>query len=92
MKELELTFIGKGEVKGFIFEQVYGSPVYVYRVSSGSRGVFEYYEVFERKENKQFGCVSYPSSKAFGVWAYYCGSLGKAEAKRAEILKRIESR
>lgn len=92
MKELELKFTGRGEVKGFLFEQVYGAPVYVYRVSRGSREVFEYYEVFERRENTQFNTVSYPSSKSFGIWAYYCGSLGKAEAKRAEILKRLESR
>ena len=68
MRELQEQFIGKGEVKGFIFTQIKKSEyAYVYEVDNGTR---KYYEVFFRKENKQFYCVSYPSSKAFGLWAW----------------------
>lgn len=68
MKELEENFIGRGEVKGFIFTQIKKSKyAYVYKVSNGA---IIHYEVFFRKENNQFNCVSYPSSKAFGSWAW----------------------
>jgi hypothetical protein len=70
MKELETTFIGKGQVKGFIFTQVKKSEkAYVYHVNTGST---EHYEVFRRKENKQFNCISYPGMHAFGIWAFTC--------------------
>jgi hypothetical protein len=79
MKELEKTFIGRGEVKGFKFEQLFANlQAFVYKVDNGSR---TYYEVFLRKENTQFGTISYPSSKAFGLWAWWYGNLDKAMAK-----------
>lgn len=68
MKELETEFIGIGEVRGFAFKQMLTSPeAYIYRVTDEGR---VHYEVFERKENTRFGCVSYPSAKAFGTWAF----------------------
>ena len=68
MKELEENFIGKGEVKGFIFTQIKKSEyAYIYSVNNGFSVS---YEVFFRKENKQYNCISYPSSKAFGFWAW----------------------
>lgn len=70
MKELEENFIGRGEVKGFIFTQIKKSDyAYVYKVDNGYSVT---YEVFFRKENTQFNCISYPSSKAFGIWAWSC--------------------
>ena len=68
MKELEENFIGRGEVRGFIFTQIKKSEyAYVYKVDNGFS---VNYEVFFRKENTQFNCISYPSSKAFGIWAW----------------------
>jgi hypothetical protein len=68
MKELELEFIGRGQVKGFIFTQIKKSDyAFIYQVNTGS-GI--HYEVFKRKENSHFNCVSYPSNKAFGLWAF----------------------
>ena len=65
MKPLEITFIGKGEVKGFIFTQIKKSEkAYIYKVETE---VSKHYEVFKHKENTQFNCISYPSSKGFGV-------------------------
>ena len=70
MRELEKVFIGRGEVKGFYFEQVAKSDkAYIYRVQC-SRGTRPYYEIFERRINTQFDNVSYPKSKAFGRWAW----------------------
>lgn len=70
MKELEKVFIGRGEVKGFYFEQVARSEnAYIYKVRC-HLFARPYYEVFERRINTQFGNVSYPKSKAFGRWAW----------------------
>lgn len=86
MKELKTDFIGKGQVKGFEFTQLkktnYG---YIYAVNSGDRVFFE---VFERKENKQFNCISYPGNKSFGIWAWTCGDIDRAY----EILEEIRIR
>jgi hypothetical protein len=76
MKQLEKEFMGRGEVKGFKFTQLFASSAaFLYKVCSGSS---ERYEVFLRKENTQFECISYPSSKAFGVWAWSFQTLEKA--------------
>lgn len=76
MKELNEKFIGRGQVKGFIFTQKNKSKAgYVYEVNTGST---IHYEVFKRKENKQFNCISYPSDKAFGFWAWCCSDYERA--------------
>lgn len=76
MKELEEEFIGKGQVKGFRFTQLEQSRnAYLYEVNTGHS---IQYEVFYRKENSRFNCVSYPSNKAFGVWAWTYSDFEKA--------------
>lgn len=79
MKQLELEFVGRGEVKGFGFTQIKRSELaYLYEVNcDGSI----HYEVFKHKENKQFNCVSYPKTGSFGVWAWTCKELQKAVDK-----------
>ena len=68
MKQLEKEFIGRGEVKGFIFTQIKKSKLaYVYKVNCNGS---EHYEVFKHKENTQFNCVSYPKTPSFGLWAW----------------------
>ena len=68
MRELKTEFDGRGQVKGFKFTQIEkSSNVYLYEVKSGSQ---THYEIFKRKENTRFNCVSYPSNKAFGIWAW----------------------
>lgn len=70
VRELEKVFIGRGEVKGFYFEQVAKSDkAYLYRVTC-TEGARPYYEIFERRINTQFDNISYPKSKAFGRWAW----------------------
>ena len=70
MKELSKEFDGRGEVSGYKFRQLFqNNNGFLYEVSDkGSDGI--HYEVFRRKENTQFGCVSYPKSNSFGVWAW----------------------
>lgn len=70
VRELEKVFIGRGEVKGFYFEQVAKSDkAYLYRVTC-AEGTRPYYEIFEKRINTQFDNISYPKSKAFGRWAW----------------------
>jgi hypothetical protein len=76
IKELETSFIGRGQVKGFKFNQVAANDkAFIYRVDIESTN---HYEVFERKVNSQYNNVSYPSDKAFGIWAFTTPSLDRA--------------
>ena len=69
MKELEIIFKGKGEVSIYDFKQVKKTEKgYIYAIYDGN--AVSHYEVFKRKENTQFGCISYPKANSFGVWAW----------------------
>lgn len=82
MRELETVFHGTGEVSGYVFKQVKKSEyAYIYERKFEENGKVICYEVFERKENDRFDCVSYPSSKSFGVWAWCCTSYEKAKKR-----------
>ena len=79
MKPLKAQFEGRGEVKGYYFAQLKKTDkAFLYEVSSGDR---KHYEVFKKKLNHRFACVSYPSSKAFGIWAWTYMSLERALEK-----------
>lgn len=70
LKELEEVFNGRGEVKGFVFRQLKRSEhAYIYEQKELESGHITY-EVFRRKVNLQYNCVSYPSSKGFGDYIY----------------------
>lgn len=78
MKQLEQTFIGKGEVKGFVFNQVKKSEkAYIYEVSDEGK---IHFEVFKHVENSMYDNVSYPRSKSFGITAWTAESLPAAES------------
>ena len=77
MKELKEYFSGRGEVKNYVFNQIKATKWgFIYEVKGDNT---KHYEVFKRKENKLYDCVSYPTSKGFGLWAWTCGSLERAE-------------
>ena len=77
---LLLEFIGRGEVRGFHFQQTAKSKYgYLYRVTLPEGPI--HYEMFRRTENKRFGCVSYPSSNRFGLIAWTFRTFQEAEAK-----------
>ena len=79
MKPLEKQFTGRGEVRGFSFKQLQENEyAYIYQVKSEST---TWYEVFQKRENSQYSCISYPSSKAFGKWAWWQPTLEKATDK-----------
>lgn len=85
MKELEERFEGRGEVKGYSFELFYKRPeAYIYKKTHVDTGTVSY-EVFKRKENAYFDCVSYPTSKAFGVWAWEYTDARRASDKLKEL-------
>ncbi|MBN2274493.1 MAG: hypothetical protein JXK95_09190, partial [Bacteroidales bacterium] len=79
IKELPLEFDGRGEVSGWHFKQLMKSnTAYLYEKSFED---LKYYEVFRRRINTRFGCVAYPSSKSFGIWAWDYRDNNKALAK-----------
>lgn len=76
IKELDKDFVGVGQVRGFKFTQMNSSMYgFLYKVDSGDT---IYYEVFKRRVNTQYNNISYPSNKAFGIWAWTTPDLSKA--------------
>jgi len=43
------------------------------------------YEVFKKLLNRRFATVSYPTDKAFGIWAWTIMTLERAKNKLDEI-------
>jgi len=98
MKSLDKTFIGKGEVRGIIFTQVKETENgYIYKRSD------ELFEVFEKRTQKEgtkkYGGVEihfeekelYPTSNAFGKWAWCCSTLENAEIRICFMQKNERS-
>ena len=68
IKDLRTDFVGVGQVRGFKFTQLAKTKsAYLYLVDTGDR---IYYEVFRKRINRRFACVSYPTDRAFGIWAW----------------------
>lgn len=87
MRELPKQFKGKGQVKGYNFNQITASPYgYIYTKTSLEGSIT--FEVFKRLENTLYNVVSYPTDKAFGIWAWNTGNLKRAN----EILESIAER
>ena len=79
MKQLEKEFLGTGQVRGFKFKrQLFNERAFIYSVNTGDE---THYEVFLHKENTQYNCISYPSDKAFGIWAWTCKTWEQAYNK-----------
>lgn len=84
MKQLPKHFEGKGQVRGYTFNQISATPYgYIYAVKA--KGRIMHYEVFKHRENALYKVVSYPTYKSFGKWAWSTASLSRAES----ILKTI---
>lgn len=83
IKELDTFFLGRGEVSGFTFKLIkHNISGYIYEVSDDN---IIHYEVFKRKVNPRFNCVSYPKCKSFGVWAWSYQNYNKALTKFIDI-------
>ena len=88
MKELKEYFSGRGQVKGYVFNQIRKTDWgFIYEVKGSD---ISHYEVFKRKENTMYDCVSYPTDKAFGLWAWTCDSVDRA-SEILETFKKIEN-
>ena len=83
MKELPKHFEGKGQVRGYTFTQISKTDWgFIYEVEFSG---YKHYEVFKKRLNHRFGTVSYPTDKAFGIWAWTCLTLDKAQRKLEEV-------
>lgn len=92
VKELEKEFNGRGEVRGYRFTQrAFNGYAYVYEVRGIEEGTC-WWEVFERKVNTQFDCVSYPTSKAFGRWAFTSMHPTKTKELFARVTENVKNR
>lgn len=80
IKPLAMQFIGRGEVKDYLFSQIS-------QADKAFSGDSKHYDVFKKIINKRYACVSYPTSKAFGIWAYTKMSLESAIEKFNELNK-----
>jgi hypothetical protein len=82
MKELSERFTGRGEVKGFNFTQLRKSEKgFLYKVESDESvhfEVFKYRETHRVIGEMEIHGVTYPSSKAFGRWAWCTKDESKA--------------
>jgi hypothetical protein len=77
LKELPISLIGRGEVKGFVFRQIAKSERgLLYQVAQP--GGLIHYEIFRRVENIRFKCISYPGSRSFGISAWTMKDLNSA--------------
>ncbi len=83
IKELKTDFTGVGQVRGFKFTQLRKTnSAYLYSIDTGDR---IYYEVFRKRINDRYGCVSYPTDKAFGIWAWTTPNIDHAYKKLNEL-------
>ena len=84
IRKLPEQFIGRGEVRGFQFSQISMTDrAFCYEVRIN--GAVTHFEVFRRKINHQYSCESYPTAKAFGIWAWTYPSLEEAIKKLTSI-------
>lgn len=96
IEKLPIEFIGKGEVSGSKFKQVFESDnAYIYEVETKSGT--KHYEVFKKQttaicidfENRKFSETKfkevYPKSNKWGVSAWSCNTIDRAFEKLDEI-------
>ncbi|MDH6343157.1 hypothetical protein M2480_001783 [Parabacteroides sp. PFB2-12] len=84
IRELPKEFTKNKEV----FTQIGYNPetqVYLYKRTFPRGAVV--YEVFKRRINKRFNCVSYPGDEAFGFWALTFPKYEQAKAHMDKGLK-----
>lgn len=74
LRELSQTF----EQNGNKYTQIaFNGERYIYQVDAQDNTL--YYEVFERKINRSFNLVSYPTDNNFGNWAKCVTNLERAK-------------
>ena len=87
--ELPSDYVGRVEVRGFLFKQITKSfRLYLYKVS----GTFEnrWYELFKRRDDSRFGKIADPKSNSFGISAWSLRIIEEAfENKKCSILMGV---
>lgn len=77
IKNLPNQFIGKGEVKDFLFTKIKESEkAFLFEVDSGCLN--KHFEVFRKRFKTNSVRFCYPTSKGFGDWAWCPCSLERA--------------
>lgn len=77
IKNLPDQFIGKGQVKGFLFTKIKESDkAFIFEVDSHCSK--KHYEVFRKESKTNSVRFCYPTSKGFGFWAWCPCSIEKA--------------
>ena len=90
IRPLKKQFNGTGEVEGYKFTQIKAAKyAFLYEVDSGNG---KHYEVFKKRVNRRYATITYPSAKAFGIYAWTCMSLDKAIEKFNDINIPTEKR
>ena len=83
IRDLKTDFTGRGQVRGFQFTQLSKThKAFLYLINTADS---IYYKVFRKHINHRYACESYPTDKAFGIWAYTTPNLEQA----FEILKDL---
>lgn len=78
---LKDKFEGKGEKSGYFFNKLHESDSgFMYEISSNLSNT-KHYEVFIKRINTQFDCISYPKSNSFGKYAWCYTDYNKAITK-----------
>ena len=76
IRDLKTDFTGVGQVRGYKFTQISKTSIaFLYQVDTSDR---LYYEVLRKRINHRFACVSYPTDKAFGIWAWTTPNIERA--------------
>lgn len=89
IRDIPLDFDGRGEVRGFAFRCCMRNGLaYMYEVVHRDSG-HKHWEVFERRENRRFGVVSYPKSSSFGLWAWCCRDYNDALKRYDWVTERM---
>lgn len=91
-RSLKRKFEGKGEMKDFKFTQIARNDFAVIYEKVYKNHIKKTFEVFEIRINSRFNLESYPTSKAFGIWAWDIETLEKAVFKFHEITKKVKER
>jgi hypothetical protein len=63
---------------------------YIYRQEDNGKVIA--FEVFKRKENTQFNCISFPGNEAFGSWAWTYRTYEDAKKRLNKISELISEK
>lgn len=80
IKKLKPTFVGRGEVKGFVFNQIDRTDKFaIYEVDTGLSKHYEVFRIYKISYgNEELERETYPGSNSFGLYGWCYNSLKPA--------------